>query len=221
MKLIAVVGLSGSGKTRLITRLIPEFRKRGLKVAVIKRCSREFLVDVEGKDSWRYREAGAEAVVLNSPQGMAVLRETAAAPDPRLVARNDLGGADVVLLEGGKKLRGLAKVEVVRREVGLDLLTPAEDLIAVVADGPVDTDRPVFGPDDTAALAEFLLARLEEEMADIRLEVDGRELTLNPFVRKIVENTVLGMVKSLNDVPGDPRTIRLTIARREDEHEKS
>ncbi|MDH4198087.1 MAG: molybdopterin-guanine dinucleotide biosynthesis protein B [Candidatus Aminicenantes bacterium] len=221
MKLIAVVGLSGSGKTRLITRLIPEFRKRGLEVAVIKRCSREFLIDVEGKDSWRYREAGAGAVALTSPQGTAVLRKAAAAPDPRIVARNDLGRADVVLVEGGKKLRGLEKIEVVRREVGLDLLTPAEELIAVVADGPVATGRPVFGPEDSAALAEFLLARLEEEMADIRLEVDGRELTLNPFVRKIVENTVRGMVKSLNDVPADPMTIRLTIARREDDHEKS
>ena len=221
MKLVAVVGLSGSGKTRLISRLIPEFRKRGLEVAVIKRCSREFLIDVEGKDSWRYREAGASAVALTSPQDMAVLRKAAAASDPRVVARNDLGRADFVLVEGGKGLRGLKKIEVVRREVGLDLLTPAEELLAVVADGPVATDRPVFGPEDAAALAEFLLARLEEDMADIRLEVDGREVEMNPFVRKIVENTVLGMVRSLNDVPGDPVTIRLTIARRDDEHEKS
>ena len=170
MKLIAVVGLSGSGKTRLITRLIPEFRKRGLEVAVIKRCSREFLIDVEGKDSWRFREAGAEAVALTSPRGMAVLRKATAASDPRFIARNDLVRADIVLVEGGKKLRGLKKVEVVRREVGLDLLTPAEDLVAVVADGPVATDRPVFGPDDTAVQAEFLLTRLEKETSDLPLE---------------------------------------------------
>jgi molybdopterin-guanine dinucleotide biosynthesis protein B len=219
MKIIALVGLSGSGKTRLVTRLIPEFRNRGLKVAVIKRCSQDFLIDVEGKDSWHYREAGAAAVALTSPRDMAVLRK-AAAPDPRLVARNYLSRADVVLVEGGKGVRGLKKIEVVRQGVGLDILTPAEELLAVVTDGPVATDRPVFSPEDAAALADFLLASLEEEMADIQLEVDGREVAMNPFVRKIVENTVLGMLKSLSDVPGDPATIRLTIARREEKHEK-
>jgi molybdopterin-guanine dinucleotide biosynthesis protein B len=219
MKIIALVGLSGSGKTRLVTRLIPEFRNRGLKVAVIKRCSQDFLIDVEGKDSWHYREAGAAAVALTSPRDMAVLRK-AAAPDPRLVARNYLSRADVVLVEGGKGVRGLKKIEVMRQGVGLDILTPAEELLAVVTDGPVTTDRPVFSPEDAAALADFLLASLEEEMADIQLEVDGREVAMNPFVRKIVENTVLGMLKSLSDVPGDPATIRLTIARREEKHEK-
>ncbi len=219
MKLVAVVGLSGSGKTRLITRLLPEFRRRGLDVAVIKRCGRDFLVDIEGKDSWQYREAGAGKVVLTSPRDLAVLHRTDAAPDPRAIAWSDLDRADLVLVEGGKSLGGLKKIEVVRREVGLDVLTAPEELVAVVADGPVDTERPVFGPEDIAPLAEFLLTRLEEEMADIRLEVDGRDIGLNPFVRKIMENTILGLVRSLDDVPENPRAVRLTIERR-DEHEK-
>jgi len=219
MKIVAFVGLSGSGKTRLITRLIPEFRNRGLKVAVVKRCSQDFLIDVEGKDSWRYREAGATEVALTSPRDMAVLRK-AGALDPRLVARRYFGRADIVLVEGGKGLRSLKKIEVVQQEAGPDLLTPAGELLAAVASGPVATDRPVFAPGDVGALADYVLAHVEEEMADIELEVDGREVEMNPFVRKIIENTVLGMIRSLSDVPGDPATIRLTIARREEKHEK-
>ena len=49
MKIVAIAGPSQCGKTLLITRLIPEFRARGLSVAVIKHCGHGFCLDVEGK----------------------------------------------------------------------------------------------------------------------------------------------------------------------------
>ena len=51
MRIVAVVGLSETGKTRLVVRLIEEFRRRGLRVAAVKRCSHGFSLDTEGKDS--------------------------------------------------------------------------------------------------------------------------------------------------------------------------
>jgi molybdopterin-guanine dinucleotide biosynthesis protein B len=42
MKTVAFVGNSGSGKTRLIARLVPELKKRGLAVALVKHCSHGF-----------------------------------------------------------------------------------------------------------------------------------------------------------------------------------
>ncbi len=168
MRIVAIVGPSGSGKTRLIVRLAPEFSRRGLRVGVVKRCGHGFLLDVEGKDSWQYRQAGAFGVVLTAPDEIAVLR--AAGPDrdprddPRELARRYLGDADIVLVEGGKSLSGLPKIEVRRADDAGSGLTPPGDLLALVTEAPpAGIGCPVFGPDEAPALAEFLLERLEDE----------------------------------------------------------
>ena len=170
MKIVAIVGPSGSGKTRLIVRLAPEFSRRGLRVGVVKRCGHGFLLDVEGKDSWQYRQAGAFGVVLAAPDEIAVLKAAGPETDPRDLARRYLGDTDVVLVEGGKGLRGLPKVEVRRAEIGGGPLA-ASDLLALVTEAPPPgVGCPVFGPEEAPALAEFLLERLEDE----RMEIDEK-----------------------------------------------
>ncbi|MDP6463131.1 MAG: molybdopterin-guanine dinucleotide biosynthesis protein B, partial [SAR324 cluster bacterium] len=61
-----VLGLcaySGTGKTTLLSRLIPILDDRGIKVGVIKHAHHEFEMDREGKDSFRFRQAGAGEVL--------------------------------------------------------------------------------------------------------------------------------------------------------------
>ena len=53
-------------------------------------------------------------------------------------------------------------------------------------------------------------------MADITLEVDGREVAMNPFVRTFIERTILGMVTSLSGIDPEPQRISLVIDRRGD-----
>jgi hypothetical protein len=48
---------------------------------------------------------------------------------------------------------------------------------------------------------------------NITLEVDGREVNLNPFVRTFIERTVVGMVTSLSGVDPEPERISLVIDR--------
>jgi hypothetical protein len=50
-------------------------------------------------------------------------------------------------------------------------------------------------------------------MPEIKLEIDGRDIPLNPFVQTFIENTVLGMVTSLSDVDPEPKRIILSIER--------
>jgi hypothetical protein len=45
------------------------------------------------------------------------------------------------------------------------------------------------------------------------LEVDGRSVPMNDFVKKIFARTVLGMIGSLDGIKTNPRQIRLTINR--------
>lgn len=50
-------------------------------------------------------------------------------------------------------------------------------------------------------------------MTNITLEVDGREVNLNPFVRTFIERTVVAMVTSLSGIDPEPRKISLVIDR--------
>ena len=65
--LLFVAGKSGSGKTTILERLIPELKDRGLKVGTIKHHHGDFTMDIPGKDSWRHKMAGAEKTIISSP----------------------------------------------------------------------------------------------------------------------------------------------------------
>jgi len=217
MKIVAVVGFSETGKTRLVVRLIGELKGRGLRVAAVKRCSHGFSLDTEGKDTADFSRAGADGVAMVSPEGWAALGRTAAVEAPALAARL-FPEADVVLIEGGKGVAGVPKIEVLRAGVSGTLTCRPEDLLAVVSDRPLPdgVPVPVFRPEETARLSDLILSVEEASMADITLEVDGREVNMNPFVRTFIERTVLGMVTSLSGVDPEPKKIALVIDRTAD-----
>jgi molybdopterin-guanine dinucleotide biosynthesis protein MobB len=214
MRIVAVVGFSGTGKTRLVVRLIGELKGRGLRVAAVKRCSHGFSIDTEGKDTADFSRAGADDVAMISPEGWAALGRAASVEAPALAARL-FPEADVVLVEGGKSAPGAAKIEVLRSGVSEALTCRPDELLAVVSDRPLPDGLvvPVFRPDETERLAGLILSIEEAPMPDIRLEVDGREVNLNAFVRTFIERTVLGMVTSLGGVGPEPKKITLVIDR--------
>lgn len=214
MRIVAIVGFSETGKTRLSARLIMDLRRRGLRVAAVKRCAHGFSLDTEGKDSADFAAAGAEGVALVSPEGWAAFGSAADA-DAALLAARLFPDADVVIIEGGKDVRGIPKIEVLRAGVSEIPVSPAAELVALVSDLPTEgvAAVPVFGPDDVAGVADLILSLEEANMADIRLEVDGREVNLNPFVRTFIEKTLLGMVTSLSGVDPDPKRISIVVDR--------
>jgi molybdopterin-guanine dinucleotide biosynthesis protein MobB len=216
MKIVAIVGFSESGKTRLITQLIGEFKRRGLKTCAVKRCSHGFSLDTEGKDTADFTRAGADGVAMVSPEGWAAFGAPGTA-DVRGLAVRLFPDADVVIVEGGKGTRGLRKVEVLRSGVSKVLVSDPDELLAIVSDVPLPAGRPVpiFKPEETAEICDLILSLEEDNMADIKLEVDGREVNLSPFVRTFIERTVLGMVTSLSGIDPEPKRISLVIDRKE------
>ena len=216
MKIVAVVGLSESGKTRLIIELIGEFKRRGLRTCAVKRCSHGFALDTEGKDTSDFSRAGADGVAMVSPEGWAALGTSPSVEAPALAARL-FPDADVVLVEGGKDVRALRKIEVLRAGVSEVPVSRPEELLAVVSDAPVPDGVavPVFKPAETAKICDLILGLEEDNMTEIKLEVDGREVNLNPFVRTFIERTVLGMVTSLSGIDPEPKRIALVIDRKD------
>ncbi len=157
MRIIAVVGRSGSGKTRLITRLLPELRRLGRSVAVIKHCGHGFDLGGGTKDSSRFLAAGAADVGVAGPEGWAVLHRGGSGPLAGM-AEDWFAGADLVLIEGGKSEPGLKKIEVLRQGISDGAETAPSELVAVVAEGDVTAAVPVFHPDRPEELADWLAA---------------------------------------------------------------
>jgi molybdopterin-guanine dinucleotide biosynthesis protein B len=214
MRTVAIVGFSESGKTRLIVRLVRELKGRGLRVAAVKRCSHGFTLDAEGKDTSDFSEAGADGVAMVSPEGWAALGKAPDVEASRLATRL-FPDADIVLVEGGKDIPRTRKIEVLRSGVSGTVMSRAGELVAVVSDMPLPggVAVPVFAPEDVPGIADFILTLEEETMTEIRLEVDGREVNMNPFVRTFIENTVLGMITSLSGIDPEPKKISLVINR--------
>lgn len=169
MHILAISGYSGSGKTTLITKLIPLLREAGLRVAVIKHTHHEVEWDAPGKDSWRHRQAGAEQVMLVTPQRRFIAENVPAANACSLaehVAR--LAPCDLVLAEGFKH-EPVARIEVIDTRLGKPRLYPTDShVIAVACEAPLDTSLPQFLRDDAVAISRFILQNLNHAKLPIR-----------------------------------------------------
>lgn len=64
MKAFSVFGVTQSGKTTTIENIIAELKKRGYSVGSVKNIHFEdFILDVEGSNTWRHKQAGSEMIV--------------------------------------------------------------------------------------------------------------------------------------------------------------
>jgi molybdopterin-guanine dinucleotide biosynthesis protein B len=163
MKVVGFAGYSGSGKTHLVERLIPELKLRGLRVSVVKHAHHKFDIDHPGKDTYRHREAGAFEVVVASDRRLALIREF---EQPARLSVHHLvaelwDGVDWVLVEGFKE-SNLLKIEVWRADAGKDARYPEDDFIVAIATDspdrlPEPTLRPVLDLNDADAVAQWLI----------------------------------------------------------------
>lgn len=75
--IVAAIGFSGSGKTTTIEYLIEHFTALGYRVGAVKHIHHlGFTIDTQGKNTWRFSQAGARVVVAVSPQEVAVIKKT-------------------------------------------------------------------------------------------------------------------------------------------------
>ncbi len=96
----AVSGWKNSGKTTMITRLVPELVRRGYKVAVIKHDGHDFESDVPGTDSYRHQKAGAYGTAVFSDHRFLITKEYQGITERELFAA--FPEADIILIEGLK-----------------------------------------------------------------------------------------------------------------------
>lgn len=159
VKALAFVAKSGSGKTTLLEKVISRLKDRGYRVGAIKHDAHRFDIDRPGKDSYRLTAAGADTMVISSPEKLALVKNHAVSPPVEDLLAAFFTDVDIVLVEGFKS-SSLPKIEVHRRERSADLLCRGKEhdpmLLAVASDEPLELDVPRLDINDPDGVTDFI-----------------------------------------------------------------
>ena len=157
-----VTGWKNSGKTTLVTRLVAEFTRRGLKVSTVKHAHHAFDIDKPDTDSFKHRQAGASEVMIVSGYRWALMHELRDEDEPPLeAALARISPCDLIVVEGYKR-EGHPKLEARRAESQKsEKLAPGDpSIVAIASDHDTEGGTlPVFPLDDAAAICNFIADR--------------------------------------------------------------
>ena len=156
---IGFSAFSGTGKTTLMERVIGVLTEKGVRVAVIKHDGHSFEIDHPGKDSYRHTQAGAQTVVITSPDKTAIVEQTGCTLEQCL---GKISGADVILVEGFKHA-AIPRIGLYRKAAGGGLPETASNYIAIATDDEsIKTTVPRFSLDDGSGLADFIIKEIQK-----------------------------------------------------------
>lgn len=154
---------SGTGKTTLLSKVLPLLKSHGIRTAVIKHAHHDFDVDHVGKDSHTLRHAGATQMLIASSKRWALMLETPNnSDDPKLVELiNQLNQSqlDIILVEGFKD-ELFPKIELHRPSLGKPFLhTHDENIIAIATDEDIQTKRniPTLDINNIKQITDYIL----------------------------------------------------------------
>jgi molybdopterin-guanine dinucleotide biosynthesis protein MobB len=199
--IISIVGYSNSGKTRLLEKMIPVLKAKGYTVGVIKHTGHDFTLDQPGKDTYKFKQAGADGVVLIGAGQIGYLEKMEKTDDLALnqVEQSFFSNRDIVLTEGFKK-GDKPKIAVLTKGQEEQLLQEIEgSIVATVGEISFRSDLPHFKPDDSEGLIQMLEDRFLKDRTkpSIRVILDGENIPLNHFVQDIARSGILGMLSPL------------------------
>jgi molybdopterin-guanine dinucleotide biosynthesis protein MobB len=162
VRAISFVAKSGTGKTTLLEKVIAHLKERGYRVGVVKHDAHSFDIDHPGKDSHRLSAAGADTMLISSPEKLALIKKHANPPAVEELLAHHFSDVDIVLTEGFKK-SSLPKIELHRKERSSTLLCRGESydttLVAVASDERLELDVQLLDLNDPEGVADFIETR--------------------------------------------------------------
>lgn len=213
MKILTIAGTKNTGKTTLVTLIVRELVKRGYLVGTIKHTHHEF--DLEGKDTWKHRKAGAELVV-GSGESTFIQISAKLELEKILKRMNCIKELDYIIIEGFKfsyypKISTteakddftIENVDVF--EMGDDDISPLVDLVEERTYGLIpNADCRNCGYENCLEMArDIIKGKISEEkckmkkLNEVQLFIGDKMIPLNPFVQDILKKTIMGMLSTL------------------------
>lgn len=223
MKILGVAGTKNTGKTTLVTLIVSELVKRGYQVGTIKHTHHD--LDMEGKDTWKHKKAGAELVVGSGDSTAFIIRGRM---DLEKILKNIkfLKELDYVIIEGFKlanypKLSTTKAVEDEYTIKNVDVFSlkdediiPLVDLVEERTYGLIsNADCANCGYQSCLEMAQAIIkGEISEEeckmkkFEEVELFIEDKNIPLNPFVQDILKKGIIGMLSTLktdnNEIQG-------------------
>ncbi|MDO9390718.1 MAG: molybdopterin-guanine dinucleotide biosynthesis protein B [bacterium] len=193
--IISFVGHSNSGKTTLIEQIVRILSRKGYRVGVLKHTHGAIKADKRGTDTDKFRLAGAGISSITDDK-LLVRFEDAKKLTPKIIASALSRELDLLIIEGYKK-------ESFPKALFSDELSSVnlKGIIATIGKKtPPDGKVRHFSPSKPIEIARWLeqtfILPARKDRA-LQVLIDGKPLPMNPFVRKMIKETLAGMLKSL------------------------
>ncbi len=190
---VSFIAPSGTGKTTFLEKLIPALASRGVRVMVVKHDVHRFEVDREGKDTWRFTQAGAHRVLITNRRKLALMGRADGEVPLRTLVERHAEDVDLVITEGYRssampKLLVAREGATPRRPWEEGTLHAIDNLVGVVADHDLalperHADARRFPLDDPQPCADYLLelmkrdARIDRRLTGVLL-AGGRSVRM-------------------------------------------
>lgn len=208
---VSVVGVSESGKTTFLEKLIKELTSRGYRVATVKHTHHDQDFNTPKKDTFRHLKAGSQAALLYSPNGITLTKPISHELTVDEIARFFGEDYDVILTEGFS--RGDAPKIEVHRKVKGSLLEVASKRIAIATDEPLDMKVRQFSLDDVKGVADLLEEGfIKPNRERIALYVNNEAIPLSAYPRQMMNAVILAMAGCLKGV-GKVKSLQLFMKR--------
>ncbi len=198
--IVTFIGWHDSGKTTLANQVVSALKGLGYRVAVIKSSNESGVVfDTPGTDTAKHKMAGADSVMFLGPDQMVLQTKNR---DLSLItlAHRYFADVDIVIGEGFKTARQVAKIEVLRNQDQM-LRNQVHGVIAVATDLEGVVGDYIFRLHESQEIAQFIEKRfLLDKSAGherVALLVNGKKIPLKNFVQEILAGAVEGFVGSL------------------------
>ncbi len=155
---LCIAGYSGVGKTTLLEDLIKRFSAENFSVGYYKHDAHRFVIDKEGKDTHRARNAGAGIITINDPNHFAMVGDN---NFKKWTITHALEQCDCILIEGYKQ-SPFNKIVFLDAKGDMPIPLDTPGIKAVIHQGVVNDRRlqermiPLFHRDDLEKIYEFV-----------------------------------------------------------------
>lgn len=100
--IIGFYGLSNTGKTTLITRLIEWFAQKNVSIATIKQTTHSYSIDSPGKDTWQYAQAGSALICFQTASETTFILKKQVSMKKIITLLKSFDSFDLLIIEGAR-----------------------------------------------------------------------------------------------------------------------